>query len=279
MMTSITALAVCLLSAAPTGTSETMSTLRVTTDASSSAVTSSTVQLEVWFGGKSYECLIAPTATSTSYECSTFEIADSGISNTRTAPLKVVNGHADAAGFSSLSITTSSGTFYSISDICIDSTALLGSFYYNWVSQDALGSCASGTVQYTGLWVDAEVPSSSGSAWPPTQYVYFDLSRPNEVIDDAVWSTSLQYTSNPTPSPTALPTANPTLQPTTEAPSAVPTERPLYSLSDADWNCVDFCGEYQCLFFNWVLPSLRIPLYFRRILFPLNSCTKRVPYN
>ena len=53
---------------------------------------------------------------------------------------------------------------------------------------------------------------------------------------------SLAYTEKYlTWSPTSSPTS-PSIEPT---PS--PTEMPSYSLYNADWGCVDFCGEYECM--------------------------------
>ena len=146
----------------------------------------------MWFDGVIYECSVYPSVAALDYECTSFKMTQIEASNYQNGALRIINDAENAAGFSRMELVTSSGDSYKITGVCIDDDETIGEEIRREAT--ASGVCPSGSSQYNTMWRDNQM----SERWPPTQFVYFDLSRPNQAISDAEWSSTLRNTNQGT---------------------------------------------------------------------------------
>eukprot|EP01084_Bolivina_argentea_P162346 282544_1 len=201
--------------------------------------TSGTVKFTLWYGTTIYyDELDSPNSDREYYSFMNKTTPDVSILGTRTTncpfqPRVLVEqcDNGNAVFIDGISFKTTSGLWYGVSQIC-RSTEQTDDYR---LRNDVGVVCPEGyPYHYDCIGVDAEEPKGFD---PCTQLIYFDLTRPNEFLLNAIMvdgtdsdpyatvDTTCNPTDNPSPSPT-----NPSISPT-KNPINNPTQSPTKTLT------------------------------------------------
>eukprot|EP01083_Nonionella_stella_P116457 346032_1 len=186
-----------------------------------------TLTITLWYNSTIYQYSVHGTQRDTTYQQSiaTLSILHSSDCYTFAAKVMLESDGDDAAFIDKISFYTASGLWYGIDAVCRDTIQPNGLFY-----QDN-SVCEPGLYYHAVIGIDKDDPQG----FPPhKQLIYFDMSRPNQFIPNALLVDGIdvdpvQETCNPTSSPTDRPTLVPTKTPTpspTKLPIMIPTMNP-----------------------------------------------------
>ena len=189
--------------------------------------TDNIVNLQLLFSDLTYQCSVMPDTAGTDYWCdsATWTVTYSDNHCITDPKIMIENSDSDALVIRDVYMNLNDSSFYGITGICIypPYTDISGDFYY----QDgdyATETCGENAIYSQSIGVDNDATQYA----PSKQLLSFDITSPNEYINNAVWE--------------SVDSLNCSLPPTS-SPSNSPTNFPINSAS----NCVDFDPTYNSL--------------------------------
>eukprot|EP01083_Nonionella_stella_P071545 192202_1 len=216
------------------------------------------IPITFWFNVTMYQFTLFPTKINTTYSTSTFTIThppDCGPEsdhNTSQAKIMVENSDNDVLVLDTFTFTLGSGVWYGINGRCLDDLLVDTQSFLSWTNYyDFLldeSNCGS---SQSNIWMC--IDDDSADCGPYKQIFYFDLTRPNQFINDALWSDGTNILSQTTScDPTAHPTENQTHVPTNNPANAIPCDHQnCWSVSGLEMKMND--GSYRSLNGDYML--------------------------
>ena len=148
------------------------------------------IGITLWFNEEIYQCRIHPNKKDTEYVCDDessppwITISDDDY-NCTDYKVMITNTFGDEVIISRIEITLENGIKYGMTGFCVDRN-ISGDVYDEFDMNDT--TCD--TNQLHSIYLCADNSGKNG-CYPFRQIVYFDIFRPNEVIDNASWSTDI----------------------------------------------------------------------------------------